>query len=475
MNIRVRIAPSPTGSPHIGTIYIALYNYAFAKKNKGTFLIRIEDTDTKRSTLKSEKEIKKFLKWFNLKYDEGFDKGKFGPYKQSNRIHIYKLFIKRILENKISYLCYCDKNKLKESKDKQKTKFKSTKYDSFCRNKNYSNFYIKNNFPVIRIKIPMYNKINFIDNLRGKIYINSKEIDEQILFKSDGFPTYHFANILDDYLMKISHVIRGEEWMSSTPKHVFLYKIFGWKKPFFFHLPLLRNLDKSKISKRKNIISLEYFRDSGYLSSAILNFLGLISYSISNNEYFDINFFINNFDIYKISLGSPVFDENKLLFINKLHIKEYEKKNKLISEFKKNVLNNSKIIKVFNLIKDRINKIEDFFLYTSFFFSDPLFDDFIKDNYFINSIHEINYLSDIADKILEIKNFSASNLEKYFRKICKKNNLETKKVFMLLRMVLTGKKNTPPLFDIMSLIGKYKCFLRIKKFLYFFKELNHHI
>lgn len=467
MNTRVRIAPSPTGKPHIGTIYIALFNYAFAKKNNGSFIVRIEDTDLKRSTIKSEREIKKYLKWFDFKYNEGFKIGNFGPYKQSNRLHIYKMFIKRSIENKTSYFCFCSLNKNAKLKEYYKNSIKSYKYNYFCRFKKYNEKIFKKNIPVIRMKSIFLSDITFIDNLRGFIFINGKDIDDQIIFKSDGFPTYHFANIIDDFLMKISHVIRGEEWMSSTPKHVLLYKIYFFKKPLYFHLPLLRNFDKSKISKRKNQITLEYFKDSGFLPSAILNFLSLISYDSSKKE-FDLSSFFNNFDIYKISLGSPVFDEKKLLWVNKNYIKRNDSK-KIFSHFKFFFLSNKKIFLLFNSFKDRISKFEDFFSYTHYFFGNVSYEEEYLKKIKACDIANISFFLDLLTEYNG--KFIIKNIEILSRNFVAVKELNASLFFPILRFTLTGRKVTPPLFDVIYILGRSECISRIKNFLAEIKDL----
>lgn len=325
---RVRIAPSPTGSPHIGTAYIALFNYAFAKKNNGKFILRIENTDKRRSSIKNEQEIFKYLKWLNLDWDEGPNiGGRYGPYRQNQRLKIYQNYIKILLKKEKAYLCNCTKKRLENIKRQQKNLNQPTQYDQYCR---YNRHPIKNkkiNSFVVRLKTPEFGTTKFYDLIRGFIEIQNSEIDDQVLLKQDNSPTYHLANVIDDHLMKITHVIRGEEWITSTAKHILLYSALRFNPPIFIHLPLIRNPNKSKISKRNNPVTLKYFQESGYFPEALLNFLGLIAFSFGDNkEMFTLNEFIQNFSIKKITLGEPVFNINKLIWLNGKYLRK--KKNK---------------------------------------------------------------------------------------------------------------------------------------------------
>ncbi|MEI6806362.1 MAG: glutamate--tRNA ligase, partial [Myxococcaceae bacterium] len=260
MEIRVRIGPSPTGDPHVGTGYVSLFNYAFAKQQGGKFILRIEDTDQKRSSPESEQAILDSVKWLGINWDEGPDiGGPCGPYRQSERLDIYKKHVDMLLASGHAYWCTCTAERLAEVRKRQLALKQPTGYDGCCRELNLTSGI------VVRLKTPREGETVFHDALRGEIKIGNSEVDDQVLFKSDGFPTYHLANVVDDHLMKITHVIRGEEWISSTPKHVLLYRFFGWEPPAFAHLPLLRNADKSKVAKRKNPVSLEYFKQAGYL------------------------------------------------------------------------------------------------------------------------------------------------------------------------------------------------------------------
>ena len=324
--VRVRIAPSPTGDPHVGTAYIGLFNYAFAKKNNGDFLLRIEDTDRTRFSADSEQQIFDAMHWLGLNYDEGPDVGGAkGPYRQSERFHIYKEYAEKLVEKGEAYYCFCTPERLSKLRERQIAMKQAPGYDRHCRN--LTDEEVKQKLAegvsyVIRLKMPYEGDTVVHDELRGDIIFENSKIDDQVLLKSDGFPTYHLANIVDDYLMEITHVIRAEEWIASTPKHIQLYKAFGWEEPKWYHMPLLRNADKSKISKRKNPVSLNYYVEEGYLKEGLLNFLALMGWSFGGDkEIFSLEEMIENFSFDRISLGGPVFDLVKLGWVNNQHMK----------------------------------------------------------------------------------------------------------------------------------------------------------
>ena len=260
--IRVRIAPSPTGDPHVGLAYVTLFNYVFAKKYDGKVVLRIEDTDQSRSKASSEERIMASLRWLDLEWDEGPDVGgEYGPYRQSERKKIYREHVDTLLSKGFAYRCFCSEDRLKSLREEQKQKNARHGYDGKCRELDSAEAEARERNGescVVRLKIPKEGKSSFVDELRGEIEFDVSQMDDQILLKSDGMPTYHLANVVDDHLMRISHVIRAEEWISSTPKHILLYTALGWEQPTFVHLPLLRNPDHSKISKRKNPTSVEF-------------------------------------------------------------------------------------------------------------------------------------------------------------------------------------------------------------------------
>jgi glutamyl-tRNA synthetase len=274
--VRVRFAPSPTGFLHVGSLRTALYNYLFARHNGGAFVLRIEDTDQSRKTTGAVENLLTTLNWAGLQYDEGPEKGgDYGPYFQSQRLEIYKKYINQLIDTGFAYYCFCSEERLRKMREQQQAQSQTPKYDGTCRHipiKEARTRALKNKF-VVRMKIPSSGETKVTDIIRGEVVFNNEMLDDQVLLKSDGYPTYHLANVVDDHLMKISHVIRGEEWLLSTPKHVLLYQYFNWNLPIFAHLPLLLNPDRSKLSKRQGDVAVEDYRARGYLPHALLNFV----------------------------------------------------------------------------------------------------------------------------------------------------------------------------------------------------------
>lgn len=327
MTVRTRIAPSPTGDPHVGTAYVALFNMAFAKSQGGQFLLRIEDTDQVRSTRESEKSILDALRWLGLDWDEGPDNGgDKGPYRQSERSAIYTKHAEQLIESGHAFRCFCTSERLEELRRTQMEGKLALGYDGHClplSADEVASRVAQGEAHVVRMQVPREGQCTFNDMLRGEISIDWAQIDLQILLKADGMPTYHLANVVDDHLMEISHVIRGEEWINSAPKHILLYQYFGWEAPIFCHLPLLRNVDKSKLSKRKNPTSILYYQRMGYLPEALLNYLGRMGWSMpDDSEKFTLPEMLEVFDIQRVSLGGPVFDVEKLSWLNGMWIRD---------------------------------------------------------------------------------------------------------------------------------------------------------
>ncbi|HCC21774.1 glutamate--tRNA ligase [Candidatus Uhrbacteria bacterium RIFOXYC2_FULL_47_19] len=332
---RIRFAPSPTGFLHVGGLRTALYCELFARKNNGRLILRIEDTDRTRLVDGGVENIIRTLEWAGIKPDEGpyvDDKGQlkqrgdYGPYIQSERLDIYKKYIDQLLENGKAYRCYCTPERLEEMRDHQKSEGTQTMYDRRCRNLDYEickKLEDEGRPFVVRLAMPTEGVTVWDDLIRGHIEISNDQIDDQVLLKSDGFPTYHLAVVVDDHLMGITHVIRGEEWCPSTPKHVVLYEAFGWEQPKFAHLPLLLNRDRSKLSKRQGDVAVEDYRDKGYLSEALVNFVALLGWNPNGDrEIYDRQELVDSFDLSKINRGGAVFDLEKLNWMNGEYIKK---------------------------------------------------------------------------------------------------------------------------------------------------------
>ncbi|MGQ7274528.1 glutamate--tRNA ligase [Marinobacter sp. V034] len=326
MTVRTRIAPSPTGDPHVGTAYVALFNQCFARQHGGQFILRIEDTDQARSTGESEKDILDALRWLGLEWDEGPDVGgPHGPYRQSERKDDYRAYAEQLIESGHAFYCFRTPQELDQIREDRKAQGLNPgiKGDLELPAEEVKARLAAGEAHVIRMKVPDEGVCVIDDMLRGKVEIEWSQVDCQILLKSDGMPTYHLANVVDDHLMEITHVLRGEEWINSAPKHQLLYKYFGWDMPVLCHLPLLRNPDKSKLSKRKNPTSINFYERMGFLPEAVLNYLGRMGWSMPDErEKFTLQEMIDHFDIQRVSLGGPVFDVEKLRWLNGLWLRE---------------------------------------------------------------------------------------------------------------------------------------------------------
>src|SRR5436309_3534203 len=324
--VRVRVAPSPTGEPHVGTAYVSLFDLAFARKHGGRFVLRIEDTDRARFIADSERQIYDTLRWLGLDWDEGPDRGgPFAPYRQSERLDTYRPHVERLLAEGYAYHCWCTPERLAEMRAEQQKAKRPTGYDRLCLGKSREERALlpgAGETPVVRMLIPDDAPLSFDDLIRGEVH--APRPDDQVILKADGFPTYHLAVVVDDHLMGITHVVRGEEWISSTPKHLLLYDWLGWERPAFAHMPLLRNTDKSKISKRKNPAArLTWFREEGYLPEALRNFLALMGYSMPDGqEVFSFDEMVSTFDWTRVNTVGPVFDLDKLHWLNGHYIRE---------------------------------------------------------------------------------------------------------------------------------------------------------
>jgi glutamyl-tRNA synthetase len=469
MSVRVRIAPSPTGDPHVGTAYIALFNYCYAKKNGGQFILRIEDTDRTRSTPESEEAILRALRWVGLSWDEGPDKGgPHGPYRQSERAPIYQKHAQILLDYGRAYRCFCTADRLAALREEQKKAKQTLGYDGLCKGlspeESASRAGAGEAF-VIRLAMPRGGKTTFVDKLRGQLEFDQAQSDDQVLLKSDGFPTYHLANVVDDHLMEITHVIRAEEWISSTPKHVVLYDAFGWTPPEFVHMPLLRNADKSKISKRKNPVSLDYYRDTGILPEALLNFLGLMGWSIGGDrEKFTLPEMIEGFDFERISLGGPVFDLEKLAWLNGLYLRELSPA-EIVARMRGFRLADDYLEKVAGLLRERIRRLDELIPQGSFFFAGDLEYDPAQLVPKGKTPAEVGKaLAAYAEELDAWKGaYAAAALEAHGRTFAEKLTWKTKDLFMALRVTVTGKTASPPLFESMEVLGREMTRRRVRQ------------
>ena len=465
--VRVRIAPSPTGDPHVGTAYIALFNLAFARKHGGRFVLRIEDTDRVRSTEDSEASIVRSLKWVGLEWDEGPDVGgDYGPYRQSERAAIYQEHAQLLIDRGEAYYCFATADELAEMRRVQKEQKLALGYDRRYRDLDAADVRrrLDEGQPyVIRLKMPVDGETVVTDALRGEISFDNKQIDDQILMKSDGFPTYHLANVVDDYLMGISHVIRAEEWIPSTPKHVRLYEAFGWEAPVWVHMPLLRNDDKSKISKRKNSVSLDYYREAGILPEALLNFLGRMGWSMPDEaEKFTLDAMIEAFTFERVSLAGPVFNVDKLAWLNGLYLRELET-DAFVQRLRDWLLDDGYLSEIAPLLQERVGTLADFVPASTYFFS-ALVD--VPTELLIpkggDKKSAYRAMKATVEAVDTIRSWKHEAVEATLREQCAALEWKPRDYFMMLRYAITGRKATPPLFDTMEVIGKSRCQARLR-------------
>jgi len=463
--IRTRIAPSPTGQDiHVGSVATALMNFAWAKKNKGKFIIRIEDTDQTRLVPGGEKKMLATLEKIGLAADESpIIGGPFEPYRQSERLSIYKKYAEELVKKGKAYYCICTQERLATMRQEQQAQKKVPRYDRVCfhQQKEITEKITKEKIPyVIRLLVPE-GEIKFKDVIRGEITIQCKDIDDQVLLKSDGFPTYHLGVVVDDHLMKITHVIRGEEWLPSTPKHVILYQAFGWKLPVFAHISLLRNPDKSKLSKRKNPVWTSYYLDQGIFPEALLNYLALMGWSHpEGKEIFSLEEYIKVFDIKDIQKTAPVFDPIKLEWMNGIYIRQKSIRqlaDQILEFYKnKNVKLDEVIVgKTIPLIQERIKKLSDYLPLCEFFFQPPLTSEVERlwDNK--------DLFKKISEKLFLITDWKASIIGEKMMELVKEEKMKTGEFFMILRVAMTGKKISPPLNESMEILGKEECLRRL--------------
>jgi glutamyl-tRNA synthetase len=457
--VRTRIAPSPTGENlHIGNVYTALINFAYAKKNNGKFIIRIEDTDRKRYVEGSEQRILASLLKMHLDYDEGPDKvGSYGPYRQSERLEIYHKYAQELIDKGHAEYVYYPMKGAGEKKDYTKKNDAKTSSPAVAENppKTIKEMMSRGDW-VIRMKIPRDEKIIIRDIIRGDIEFNSNDLSPQVIIKSDGYPTYHLGVVADDHLMEITHVIRAEEWLSSTPKHILLYKYFGWELPVFAHVSLLRNTDHSKLSKRKSPVWVSWFLEQGYLPDAILNFLALLAWSHpEEKEIFPMDEFIKLFDLKDLNTVAPIFDLQKLTWMNgeymrmmndeELMIKllDFYKTDKDITDYLKNSKNLDLIL---DLAKSRMKTLKEF-------------KDLVLFRVPELSIIEKNIAKIISDKFSVISNWNKDSILAAMREVLKESKVKGN----LLYKIITGHESGLPLPESLEILGKEKTLERIKK------------
>lgn len=454
--IKTRFAPSPTGYLHIGGLRTALFNFLFARQNKGDFILRIEDTDQARLVAGAEEKLIKTLTELNLEHDSEI-------IKQSDRLKTYQKIAESLVDKKLAYRCYCSSERLDELRKNQQANKQVPKYDNHCRELNKSE---EGKF-VIRFKIPADQIIEVEDSVHGKISVKSEDLDDFVILKSDGWPTYHLANVIDDYDMKISHVIRGEEWLPSLPKHKLLYEALEYKLPEFIHLPLLLNPDKSKLSKRQGDVAVEDFLTKGYLPQALLNYVALLGWNPGNDqEIFSLKELIKNFDTKQINKAGAVFDLQKLNWFNAEYIRQIIKSGgdnyKNLIKLTENFVNN-KAEEVLKLFGSRINNLAELKDLSKFLWQLPEYPGklliFKKSD---EAKTKLGLTSALA--VLEaIKKWDQENLNMTLAKVIEKHELSPGDVFWPIRVALSGLEQSPSPTEILEFLGKEESLNRIKQ------------
>lgn len=473
--VRVRFAPSPTGFLHIGNARIALFNYLFARKNKGKFILRIEDTDKERSRKEYEEAIIEDLRWLGIEWDEGPDiGGQYGPYRQSERINIYREFAEKLLKEGIVYKCYCTKEELENMRKEAIKRNLPPGYDGRCRyltKEKINQFEREKREYVLRLKVPD-EKIEINDLIRGKVVFEGEHLTDFVIMKSDGTPTFNFAVVIDDYLMNITHVIRGEDHLSNTPKHILIFKAINAPIPKFAHMSMTLGPDRTRLSKRHGATSVRAYRENGYLPEAFFNYIALLGWGTEGSrEIFTKEELIDEFSIERCHKASAIFDPEKLLWMNSYYIRNasIERIYQLSLPFLKNegLLDDADkekeeyIKKAISLEKEKIKTLKDIPYLIEFFLKEPEYE---KDG-FEKLINEETkkILSEIAEIFKNMDNFEKEEIEKKVRDYCSQKGYKTSFVFHPLRFSLSGRTKGPDLFGMIELLGKEKTIERIKR------------
>ncbi len=469
MTVRTRIAPSPTGIAHLGTTYTALRNWALARQSGGKFIIRIEDTDRERYVEGAVDIILEALSWLGLDNDEGPNVGgPHAPYTQSERLAIYQSHAEDLVTKGKAYYCFCTKERLEKLRVSQQKAKTLPRYDGHCKTLSKEDVQAKLESGVsrvIRLKVPPLGVTVCHDAIRGDILFQNSGIDDQVLLKSDGYPTYHLGVVVDDHLMGITHIIRGEEWLSSSPKHILLYQSFGWELPVFAHLPIIRNKDHSKMSKRKNDVSILSHRDRGYLPEAMNNFMCLMGWSHpEKKEIFPLSDFVKHFSLDRVTTTAPVYDIEKLNWLNGQYIRELTNQELLdrLTNFIPPDCGSSLASRLIPLIKDRLVTLKDFEELTSFFYRDISYDHTLLEKK--STANEVRLqLNQTRAELTDIPEprWQAAELERVIRELSTGNNWRPGQYFMMLRIAVTGRRATPPLFETMEVLGRAKTLTRL--------------
>ncbi|GAC1561521.1 MAG: glutamate--tRNA ligase [Vulcanimicrobiaceae bacterium] len=460
MNVRTRVAPSPTGDPHVGTAYVALINYCYARRHGGQFVLRVEDTDRARSTVASEAVVLESLRWLGIAWDEGPDiGGPYGPYRQSERLAIYAEHAATLLATGHAFRCFCTPERLEAMREEQRRRSQPPAYDGACLELTAADVAAKQaagEASVVRLRVPREGTATVDDLLRGPIVFEWRSVDMQVLVKSDGWPTYHLANVVDDHLMAITHVFRGEEWISSAPKHLLLYRAFGWEMPAIGHTPLLRNADRSKLSKRKNPTSIRFYERMGYLPEALLNFLGLFFVPPQDGEeIMDLQTMVARFGLDHMALAGPVFDVKKLDWLNARYIRERLDVPQLMARARAWAFNAEYLGAIAPLAHQRIERLSDLGPLLAFFFAgriEPTVADLRAGKLDDTQLRRA-YVIALA-RFDAAPEWTKAHAEGAIRDVTAALGLKLKDVVRPFYLAITGSAQSVPLFDAMAILGR---------------------
>ena len=469
--VRVRLAPSPTGDPHVGSAYQGLFNFCFAKRHGGQFILRIEDTDQARSRPESEAAILEALRWLGLQWDEGPDiGGPFGPYRQSERLDIYRTHVEHLLAAGHAYRCFCTETRLNKMRAEQKAAGRPTGYDRRCRElaPDEVRRRVASGEPhVVRMKVPTTGDCAMQDLLRGTIHKDWASVDDQVIMKSDGYPTYHLACVVDDHLMEITHVIRGEEWINSVPKHLRLYEYFGWEPPVFCHLPLLRNNDanKTKLSKRKNPTSVNFYRRAGFLPPAMLNFIALNAWGMPDGrDKFTLAEMLEHFRLEDINLGGPAFDIDKLRWLNGRYIREDFTTAGLLDQLKHWALNDTHLNRIVPLVQPRMETLADWGYLTAFFFADTVPLDPAALTLAGHSPDSLKAIFQMTIwEIEKLPRFTTEEVKTLFGRLAETFAVKLRDLTRPFYVATSGSASSTPLFDSMAILGSDMVRVRLRR------------
>jgi glutamyl-tRNA synthetase len=475
--VRVRYAPSPTGFPHVGNIRTALFNWLFARHNGGSFIIRIEDTDVARTVEKSVEAILEALRWLGLDWDEGPEvEGKFGPYFQSQRLKLYQQAAKRLVEQGDAYYCYCTPERLEKMREEQVRCKQPSGYDRYCRELSTTQSLLKQVSGlkrVVRFRTPLVGQTTFTDLIRGEVTFENATVDDFVLLKSDGYPTYHLASVVDDHLMEISHVLRAEEWLSSAPRHLMLYQALGFEPPEFAHLPILLGTDRSKLSKRHGAVSITEYKEQGYLPEAMVNFLALLGWSLDDKtEVLSRKQLIDGFSLERVSKTAAVFNKEKLdwmngVYIRSLSLEDFTRRatpflEKGLPDEVKRPLDVEYVRRMLPLVQERARTLAELPELTDFFFTEEL--QYQPDLLIAKKMDKESTMKALEASFVRLEKlpvFDEESLETILRPLAEELGLKTGQLFGTLRVAVTGRLVSPPLFQTMAALGRERCLRRI--------------